>query len=76
MRSMPRILCSSLFLTTLLTSAAAQDAFTLRPCLTEKNLQLTIAEDATWENATSPWSLGYNPEPAEILQDRFIYELS
>lgn len=66
-RSVPRLLSSALLFTTLLTSAAAQDATTLQACLTEKNLQLTVAQDATWSNATSPWSLRYNPEPAAVV---------
>ena len=66
-RSVPHLLSSALLLTTLLTSAAAQDATTLQACLTEKNLQLTVAQDATWNNATSPWSLRYNPEPAAVV---------
>ena len=66
-RSLPRVLSSSLLFATFLTSAAAQDVTALRTCLTERSLQLIIAEDSNWEAATSPWSLRYNPEPAAIV---------
>lgn len=66
-RSLPRVLCSSFLLSTFLSGAAAQDAATLRACLTEKNLQLIVSSDSTWETATSPWSLRYNPEPAAVV---------
>lgn len=64
---MPRMLSISSVFISFLASAAAQDATTLRTCLTEKNLQLTVAKDSTWEAATSPWSLRYNPEPAAVV---------
>ncbi|KAJ4983889.1 berberine-like protein [Stagonosporopsis vannaccii] len=65
--SVPRMLSISSVLVYFLTSAAAQDAATLRTCLTEKNLQLILPEDTTWDAATSPWSLRYNPEPAAVV---------
>lgn len=62
--SLPRVLSSSILISTLLTSATAT---ALRACLIEKKLQLTVAEDTTWETATAPWSLRYNPEPAAVV---------
>lgn len=35
--------------------------------MSQKNLQLIVAADPTWESATSPWSLRYNPEPAAVV---------
>lgn len=64
---MPRLHFSSLLLATFLNSAVAQNSTALRVCLTEKNLQLIVPQDSSWETATSPWSLRYNPEPASIV---------
>lgn len=66
-RNAPRVLSFSFLLSTLLTSSAAQDATTLRACLTERNLQLTLSEDPNWATATSPWALRYDPEPAAVV---------
>ncbi len=66
-RNASRVLSIPFLLSTLLTTSAAQDATTLRACLTEKNLQVTVSEDPNWSTATSPWALRYNPEPAAVV---------
>lgn len=66
-RSVPRMLSISSVLASLLVTAAAQDAITLRTCLAERNLPLTVPQDSTWDAVTSPWSLRYNPEPAAVV---------
>jgi hypothetical protein len=65
--SLPRVLSSTLLFSSYFASSAAQDATTLRACLTEKKLQPIVAEDSNWESSTSPWSLRYNPEPAAVV---------
>ncbi|PSN74683.1 glucooligosaccharide oxidase-like protein [Corynespora cassiicola Philippines] len=65
--SLPRLLSQSLLLASFASNAAAQNASNLQECLTGGTLQVTLAQDPTWENATSPWSLRFNPEPAAVV---------
>lgn len=58
------LLSRSLFLV-LGISALAQG--TIQECLSAKNLPVVTAQDGTWQNVTSPWSLRYNPEPAAVV---------
>jgi len=75
-RSVPRMLSISSVLASFLVSAAAQDAVTLRTCLAERNLQLTVPQDSTWDAATSPWSLRYNPEPAAVVTPTTVNDIA
>lgn len=66
-RRLPRALSLSPLLTAFAANVAAQHATTLRAYLTERNLELTFAEDPNWRTVTSSWSLRYNLESAAIV---------
>ncbi|KAH9874918.1 hypothetical protein J1614_004406 [Plenodomus biglobosus] len=70
-RNALRFLSQSIFLSPLLSGAAAQDdASRLRNCLTTANLLTTFSDASNWQTVTSPWSLRFNPEPAAVVTPR------